>query len=529
VKPATTHSARRRPGGSITLGVSVVYFFLLITLFFGLWFTLERQNRAAHRADNYASAVGVIQMLLRGLNEVAVTEGASASRTLATNALKELANMRSSLDEGALDRGGRGNFDDLQKRMAAFIAEKDVSPSNMEVMISLGRMSTEAGKLSDLLTSDAQQARSDANISLRLTRMLLLCAALLALVGTVVNFMIFHRRIRQPVNAAITVAERISSGDLSQPVATNDAGEIARLMLALEAMQASLAQVVSEVNNTTGDVVASAAQLSSGSADLSTRTEVQATTLEETAASMEEITTTVRNTSEHSRRASDLARKAAATASESDAVVITAVEKITAIRENSGRISEITSVIDGIAFQTNILALNAAVEAARAGEQGRGFSVVASEVRALAQRSASAAREIKSLIAASASDVEAGTALVHQAGDAMKNILAASEAVVKVINEISVEMADQARGIGQINIAISQMEQTTQQNAAMVEQAANSAEAMRTRAEELQDAVGRFKLAGHSHIARHEAIPAAHRPKSQQPTSARHTALTHRS
>jgi methyl-accepting chemotaxis protein len=276
-------------------------------------------------------------------------------------------------------------------------------------------------------------------------------------------------------------------------------------------MQRRLARLAQEVRETAGTVAESAVQVSAGSANLSSRTEEQATTLEETAASMEQVTASARDSAANSGRANDIAQKAVAAAHGGGKVVDSAVDKINAIQESSRKIAEIIGVIDGIAFQTNILALNAAVEAARAGEQGRGFAVVASEVRALAQRSATAAREIKALIGASASHVEAGTALIHQAGGAMKHIVTANEEVVKVIAAIASAMADQAGSIEQINNAITQLETVTQQNAALVEQAAATAESMRDRAQALQDLTHRFKLAGGAaaHMAPATAAPLA--------------------
>jgi methyl-accepting chemotaxis protein len=482
-------------GGRATLATGIIYVLLLIVVFVVVGATLARQNRAVRQADLYGNAVTVVQKLLRGVNEVAVTEGALSSRELATSALKELMALRSALDADTIEGRASINFADLQKRIEAFVADKDVSISNVEAMISLGKISTEAGRLSDALSADEAAARERAAQAARITLLLLACAALIALAGTAVIFWMFYRRVTRPLRGAVAVAERISSGDLSLSVATDNAGEAARLMAALDTMQRNLAQLAHDVRDTTGVVVDSAAQVSSGSTNLSARTEEAASTLEQTAASMEEITTSSRDTAANAKRAHDVSQQAAAAAKAGGTVVAGAVEKITAMQHSSRQIAEIIGVIDGIAFQTNILALNAAVEAARAGDQGRGFAVVASEVRALAQRSATAAREIKALIGTSVGQVQEGTALIHKAGDAMKNIVAASEEAVKVVGAITASIADQTHGIGQINSGIVQMESVTQQNAALVEQAAAAAEAMSDRARELQVMINRFKLA----------------------------------
>jgi methyl-accepting chemotaxis protein len=306
----------------------------------------------------------------------------------------------------------------------------------------------------------------------------------------------FSRRITRPVNDALSVARAIAGGDLTTPVRVIGQDEIAQLLKALAAMQGSLASVVGNVRENSESVAIAASQISQGSNDLSARTEEQASALQEAAASMEELGSTVRQNAENALSANQLALGASSVARKGGDVVGEVVETMKGINDSSKRVVDIIGVIDGIAFQTNILALNAAVEAARAGEQGRGFAVVASEVRSLAQRSADAAREIKSLISASVERVEHGTVLVDRAGMTMTEIVASIARVTDIMGEISAASTEQSTGVGQISEAIAQMDQATQQNAALVEESAAAAESLRDQARQLVQVVAVFKLDG---------------------------------
>jgi len=490
--------------GSKTLATGVIFVLvLLIGLFSGLWFTLDRQNQAVRRAEMYNGAVAEVLKFLRGVEEIAVTEGSDASRALATNGLNQLLALQSSLDKGALDSRAGIDIDALRKHAKAFIAEKDVSVSNTEAIKALGLVTTDGAKLRDALMRDEVEARANARRAATLTRLLLICAALISIAGTAAIFWVFFHRVARPLRRAVTVAERISGGDLSQSISTDGAGEAAPLMKSLDIMQQRLSSLAQQVRETTGSVVASAQQVNGGNSDLSQRTQQQASTLEQTAASMEQITASAREVADNTRRANEVSHKATGAARSGGTVVAHTVEKFGLIQESSRRIAEIIGVIDSIAFQTNILALNAAVEAARAGDQGRGFAVVAAEVRALAQRSATAAREIKALITTSVDHITAGTSLITDTGSAMKEIVAANEEAVEVIGRIAAATAEQANSIGQINLAITQMEGATQHNAAIVEQTAAAAETMRTQAQSLQRLVERFKLAADTPGAMH--------------------------
>ncbi|MBV8502961.1 MAG: HAMP domain-containing protein [Paucibacter sp.] len=302
------------------------------------------------------------------------------------------------------------------------------------------------------------------------------------------------RSVVSPIRQASASARRIAEGDLSESITVQGRDEAAELQSALQSMQGSLARVVSGVRETAEGVATASAQISQGNQDLSDRTGQQASALQETAASMEELGSTVRQNADNARQANQMALSASAVAVQGGEVVGQVVDTMKDINASSTRIVDIIGVIDGIAFQTNILALNAAVEAARAGEQGRGFAVVASEVRSLAQRSAEAAKEIKTLIGASVERVEQGTLLVDRAGATMQELLSSIRRVTDIMGEISAASSEQSQGVEQVGKAVTQMDQATQQNAALVEESAAAAESLKAQAQQLVEAVGVFRL-----------------------------------
>jgi len=327
--------------------------------------------------------------------------------------------------------------------------------------------------------------------------------ACLALVAGTATAWLLTRSIVQPIGEALLIAETVASGDLSQEFETKRGGDFGRLLRGMGEMEDTLTDLVTRIKASTDSIAVASRQIAAGNQDLSSRTEEQASSLEQTAASMEELTSTVKQNADNARQANQLAVSASEVAVKGGSVVSQVVDTMGSINASSRKIVDIIGVIDGIAFQTNILALNAAVEAARAGEQGRGFAVVASEVRSLAQRSAAAAKEIKTLIGDSVEKVEEGSKQVEEAGRTMEEIVGSVKRVTDIMGEITAASQEQTSGIEQINQAITQMDQVTQQNAALVEEASAAAQSLQEQADSLVRAVSTFKL-----DAQEEALPA---------------------
>jgi len=377
------------------------------------------------------------------------------------------------------------NAGDLET--AAKIYEGEMTQNRIAYLGALKTFSDRQAALLDAAATDIQdQYRSG--------RTLLIMLGLAAIVLGVTAAWWITRTITQPINEAVKVAETVSSGDLTSDIQVSSNDETGQLMHALKTMNTNLVNIVGQVRNGTELIATASTEIAAGNQDLSSRTEEQASSLEETASSMEELTSTVRFNAENARQANELAISASEIASRGGSVVGQVVDTMGSINDSSRKIVDIISVIDGIAFQTNILALNAAVEAARAGEQGRGFAVVASEVRNLAQRSASAAKDIKGLIDDSVQKVQIGSELVDKAGQTMEEIVQSIGRVTQIMTQISNASEEQSLGIAQVNDAITQMDQVTQQNAALVEEAAAAAESMQEQSAKLADVVSVFKL-----------------------------------
>jgi methyl-accepting chemotaxis protein-1 (serine sensor receptor) len=379
----------------------------------------------------------------------------------------------------------------------AFKGEKDAAVADMNekcrpLLAQLVKASDEYAAFS---ASVAARLATASNVQYAHQRNILVGAAGFSVLIAVVAAYLVTRSITVPVGEALKLAEAVARGDLTQDVKTDGKDEVSRLLTALSKMNASLASIVSQVRGSSESIATGSAQIATGNLDLSQRTEEQASALQQTAATMEELTATIKNNSDNAQQANQLALSATAIASRGGDVVNEAVGTMRTINDSSKKISEIISVIDGIAFQTNILALNAAVEAARAGEQGRGFAVVASEVRSLAKRSADAAKEIKTLIEASVRQVDRGTKQVDAAGATMAEIVGAFKRVGDIVAEISSASIEQSSGASQVGEAVSQMDQVTQQNAALVEESAAAAESLKLQSENLVKAVATFSLA----------------------------------
>ena len=357
----------------------------------------------------------------------------------------------------------------------------------------------------DMQLASNKQAVAQAATAYASMRLLVLSLATAAIaIGAALAWFV-TRSITAPTRAAVQVAQAVAAGDLTSRIEVHSSDETGMLMQALKQMNDSLIAIVGNVRGGTELIATASSQIAAGNLDLSSRTEEQASSLEETASSMEELTSTVKQNSENAHQANLLAQTASAVALRGGAVVAQVVATMSSINASSTRIVDIIGVIDGIAFQTNILALNAAVEAARAGEQGRGFAVVASEVRSLAQRSAEAAREIKALIHDSVKQVDDGARLVDEAGSTMNDIVDSVKRVTDIIGDITIASQEQTAGIEQINVAITQMDTVTQQNASLVEEAAAASESLHEQAGALAQAVCVFKMDPHG-------APAALRP-----------------
>ncbi|MGX9782382.1 methyl-accepting chemotaxis protein [Janthinobacterium lividum] len=383
-----------------------------------------------------------------------------------------------------------GEIDSSVNQRYARIAQLQATRNSTQEQPALRELDQQIATQSVQMRTAAEAAMARAHD----TSVLIIALGLVGGVLSLATAWFISSGIVRPLRHAVKVARKVAGGDLSEHIRVDSRDEVGQLLQALKDMNASLITIVGEVRGGTHEIAGASGKIAAGNLDLSQRTQAQASSLERTAASMDELTGAVKQNADNARQANQLAQSAAAVAGKGGTVVAQVVDTMSSINASSKKIVDIIGVIDAIAFQTNILALNAAVEAARAGEQGRGFAVVAAEVRTLAQRSASAAKEIKQLIGDSVERVDAGARLVDTAGATMREIVASVHRVTDIMGEISMASGEQLSGIEQVNAAIVQMEQVTQQNAALVEQASTAAAIMQQRATLLSGTVGIFKL-----------------------------------
>jgi len=508
-------------------GVAIIFLMVLGAMSYG---ALTHQHSTL--VDLFGTRFGNYQLAANASQEISeVHSGVYRLFTwlgnLKEDKIKQITNEQTAKIDGVLksitEFGARAELDAGERKVAEAVAKrlakyrKDVEMaidlSSVDINTGMAAMQTadsgfqemikEFKELVQIETRLARDSYDGASAIFSKVVMALLAILVIALVVSVGISIFMSRVIVRPLKNAIATAGRIAGGDLTSEITVVGRDETADLLRALKDMNESLRKIVGEVRGGTDAITTASKEIASGNANLSQRTEEQASSLEEAASSMEELTSTVRQNADNARQANQLAAGASEVAVKGGAVVGQVVTTMSSINDSSKKIADIIGVIDGIAFQTNILALNAAVEAARAGEQGRGFAVVATEVRTLAQRSAAAAKEIKELISDSVGKVGDGTRLVDEAGKTMGEIVAAVKRVTDVMAEIAAASQEQSSGIEQVNTAITQMDEVTQQNAALVEEAAAAAESMQEQAQNLTQAVAVFKLA---HSAERAAV-----------------------
>ncbi|CAN5362863.1 methyl-accepting chemotaxis protein [soil metagenome] len=477
---------------------------------------LEGINTRAKLADDIQMAVDARAIAARNLVLVSSAVDLQIEHAAVVQAHGEVTSKLARLDEmikapGVSDEARRmvGEIDRLERAYGpvalaivdlAVAGKRDeaIRMMNEQCRPLLSALTKASLAYNDYTDNRAGQVTREAEADYIAQRNLLIAACLVAFIAAAACGVWITRGLSRSLGAEPSelsaAARRVAEGHLGRIDGALEA-PAGSVLASLGSMQQSLSKIVGQVRGASDSIATGSEQIATGNADLSQRTEEQASALQQTAASMEQLGTTVRQNSESAQQANQLALGASSVATRGGDVVARVVETMRGINDSSRQISDIIGVIDGIAFQTNILALNAAVEAARAGDQGRGFAVVASEVRSLAQRSAAAAREIKTLISTSVERVGQGSTLVDQAGATMNEIVASIRQVTDIMAEISAASREQSAGVAQVGDAVGQMDQTTQQNAALVEQSAAAAEGLRTQAEELVRAVAVFKLA----------------------------------
>ena len=429
----------------------------------------ESRRLAAERAE-YVQLFDKLNLMVTPEEKI-LLDKITATRQLAIDQIKRVADLAPTIEREA----------------AMTMTINQVQPLQVKTMDAIGELIAFIGKNADLSNQNAGNTLAAAGLAtLVMSGLALLFSCMIAWLVT--------RSIVVPLAAAVGAARRVAEGDLSDHIVVKSTDETGILMQAIGDMTSYLGMIMGQLRSGTETIATASGQIAAGNLDLSSRTEQQASSLEETAATMEELTSTVKQNADNASQANQLAQSASEVALKGGAVVAQVVDTMNSIDTSSKKINDIIGVIDGIAFQTNILALNAAVEAARAGEHGRGFAVVATEVRSLAQRSATAAKEVKSLINDTVDKVGAGSKLVQQAGTTMDEVVASIRRVTDIMGEISAASKEQSDGIEQVNEVILQMDQMTQQNAALVEQEASATASLKDLADQLALVIGQFKL-----------------------------------
>ncbi|WP_321784650.1 methyl-accepting chemotaxis protein [Paraburkholderia sp. J94] len=430
----------------------------------------------------------------------ATIERARAMRAISDDFWKKYLNLPRGQEEDRLAQDAAARRDALHQMADSFAAtvaagdQAKVLDGAKALQAAYDQLSKADAALDKIQTQQAQQGFDEAQTAFSELRIAAIVALLVGIGASVFSFLSLRRAIAEPLGEALGAFSAIAAGDLRRPVVVRSRDEMGELLGGVAQMQRSLTDTVRSVRAGTESIATATRQIAAGNIDLSSRTEEQASALQETASSMEQLTGTVKQNADNARQASALAANASEIANKGSSVVSQVVGTMGDINQSSAKISDIITIIEGIAFQTNILALNAAVEAARAGEEGRGFAVVAGEVRSLAQRSSAAAKEIKALIDNSVERVQAGSALVDEAGRTMTEIIGAVQRVTDIMGEIAAASQEQSSGIDQVARAVTQMDEVTQQNAALVEEAAAAAQSLEDQASRLRAAVAVFHL-----------------------------------